>query len=378
MRKEAALRSPSKLWNVWLLACAAALAAASAVGGPAFAQCIPAEVVERISLTAEDEQKLAECVAANSAHLGDSKPELVRADRTALLQPLENKKASASFRVKYAKALLPVITPLAGNSNDIVACNALIIAGDLATDSAADLVKRHTDGPVSSVRYQAAYAARRTFETMTVGSPAITPTKGSELLTVIEGRLGSETDALVVDALIRAALEAAKVDELRNQAISTVSKGVQRLVAAGVGGEGIPQAMLESCVVACTGVRAIIALPNVSVSREATLAAGGLGGDLLSGVSVAVSRQRLTLTGNDPAREVHAQAALAGETLVLLVAKKLDASFAAGPKEAGKSLREGTTEGDAKFLVGAADIIGPRGILLQKPFDFAANRFPTK
>ena len=374
MRKEAALRSPSKLWNVWLLTCASLMA----TSGLAWGQCIPAEVVQRISVTADDEKTIADCVAAHSANLASTKPEQVRADRVALQEPLANKDASASFRVKYAKALLPVIAPLAGNSNDIVACNALILAGDLATDGAADLVKQHAGATASAVRYQAAYAARRSFETVVNGNPALTSAKAAELLTVIETRLSSETDPLVIDALLRAGLEAAKVNDLRNQAITTVSRGVQKLVAGGAGKDGLSQPVMESCLAACTGVRTIIALPNVIVAREAAMAAAGLGGDLVSAAVVQVTRKKIALDKGDSTREVYAQAALAGETLVLLVGKKLDPAFQATAKEAGKSLREGTVDGDAKFLLGSQDIVGPKGVLLQKPFEFSATRFVTK
>ncbi|MFN9992357.1 MAG: hypothetical protein ACK54H_03345 [Phycisphaerales bacterium] len=349
---------------------------------PAQAQCIPATIVEKISLSADDEQAIAACVASHSTNLGGTDAGLIKADRAKLLEPFSSKQVSASFRVRYAKALIPVITPLAEKSDEIVAVNALVIAGELATDSSLDLITRQLSRSESAIRYQATYAATRAIETMNGAQPAVTGAKASELLRSIEGRIAQETDPLILDGLIRTALASLNVSELRNQAVEVLARGVQKVIIAGAGSpDFLSNSTMECCLRAVTGVRTVMALPGITMSRDASLASGALAGDVMNAVTLAVSRKKLPLgkDGAATAREMYAQAAIAAETLALLAGRKLEPNtFNAAAKEAGKLIREGTNEGDAKFIVDAADLIGEKGVLCTKPFEFDKNRFGLK
>jgi hypothetical protein len=346
------------------------------------AQCIPTAIVEKISLSSDDEQMINACVASHTTNLGGSDAGLIKADRAKILEPFSSKQVSASFRVRYAKALLPVITPLAEKSDEIVAVNALVIAGELATDSSLDLITRQLSRSESAIRYQATYAATRAIETMNGAQPAVTAPKASELLRAIEKRIAEENDSLILDGLIRTALASLNVADLRNQAVEVISRGVQKVIVAAAGNPNfLSNSTMECCLRAVTGVRTVMALPGVTMSRDASLAAGALAGDVMNAVTLAVSRKKLPLgkDGAAAAREIYAQSAIAAETLAILAGRKLEPStFNAAAKEAGKLIREGTNEGDAKFIVDASDLIGEKGILCTKPFEFDKNRFGLK
>lgn len=345
----------------------------------AHAQCIPSDVVQRISVTTEDEKAIADCVEQHTRNLGSDKPELIRADRSELLLPLADRQISASFRLRYSRALVPVLTPLVSNKNEIIAINALVIAGDLGTDAAVDVVKSQLDREQASVRYQASYAAGRSFDTLNGNGAALGGEKASELLKAIEDRFAVETDDLVLDGLVRSTLRAASVDRLRPRALQVLAAGVGQITSRSVkANTPLSEVLLETCVRAAVGARDVLSQPNLSVPRESIVALGALSGDILTAVETAVKSKKVALEAGTPARERHAQAALAAETLLLLAGRKLDGAFSGAPREAGKSLRDATVEGDVKFLLDIATYIGPSGVLGQKPFDFPKGRFGAK
>jgi hypothetical protein len=310
-------------------------------------QCIPTEVVQRISLTAEDEKAIADCVQQHTRNLGSDKPELIRADRSELLQPLADRQISASFRLRYSRALVPILTPLASDKNEIVAINALVIAGDLGTDAAVDVVRSQMDRAQVSVRYQAAYAAGRSFETLTGNGAAIGNEKANDLLKAIEDRFAAEADDLVLDGLVRSALRAASVDRLRPRALQVLAAGIGQIASRSVkSNTPLSESLLETCVRAAVGARDVLSQPNVSLPRETVVALGALSGDILTAIESAVKSKKLVLKAGTNSREHHAQAALAAETLLFLAGRKLDGGFSGSPREAGRSLRDSTVEGD--------------------------------
>jgi hypothetical protein len=108
------------------------------------------------------------------------------------------------------------------------------------------------------------------------------------------------------------------------------------------------------------------------------VALGALSGDILTAIESAVKSKKLVLKAGTNSREHHAQAALAAETLLFLAGRKLDGGFSGSPREAGRSLRDATVEGDVKFLLDINSYVGPDGLLGQKPFEFPKGRFGAK
>jgi len=350
----------------------------------AHAQSLPDSVVQSLVLSDADAAQVTRFVDQNSTKLGSKDPEAIRKDRSALLAPLSDSQVSTSFRQQYSRVLLPKLEPLAADADEITVINALVIAGDLGTDAAADLVLTKIGAPSAAIRYQASYAIHRLFGTLTGTGRALKPAKAQALVAAIEPALSKEADPLVVGGLVRAGLAAALVEELRSDAVSAVANGTSKVLQAQR--TAAPDQLATAFLHAGSGMTEVLANPAAPIKADATRAAAGLGGDMIAYVSRAVTGKALPLkaanakprAGDVTPRELHAQVALSGETLVLLSGKTLNAGFDAPNRKSGEKLRGGTTSGDAEFLVEVGTVIGSSGILVGEPFSLPAARFVVK
>ncbi len=351
----------------------------------ASAQSLPDSIVRSLQLSDADGSQITAFVEQNSTKLGSKDPEAIRKDRSALLQPLADDQISTAFRQQYGRALISKLEPLAADADELTAINALVIAGDLGTDGAADLVLSKVGSSNASIRYQSAYAIQRLFGTLGNAGRTMKSNKSQALIAAVEAALQKETDSLVVDGLVRAGLAGARVEEIRSNAVLAVANGVSRVLVGQKQG-AVADQLAASVLRAGSGLTEVLANPASSVRADATKAAAGLGGDMIAYVSRTVAGKSLPLKVADATtrpgvlttRELHAQVALSGETLVLLSGKTLNAGFDAPNRKSGERLRAGTNSGDAEFLVEVVTVIGNSGILVNDPFDLPAARFVVK
>ena len=94
-----------------------------------------------------------------------------------LIEPLMNPRVTVDFRIRYTAALVPVLEPLLSDKSDLVASNAVLIAGELATPGGVEKVVQVFADSRPTVRFSAAYAAQRTFENLMPprGQPVLFP-----------------------------------------------------------------------------------------------------------------------------------------------------------------------------------------------------------
>lgn len=367
------------------LAALCLVAAAFWVSPSAHAQSLPASLIQSLQLSAEDAAQVAAYVEQNSAKLGSKDPEAIRKDRAALLAPLSDPGISTSFRQQYSRVVLPKLEPLAADQDELTVINALVIAGDLGTDGAADLVMAKLGASNASIRYQSSYAFQRLFGTMSGSGATLKSSKAQAIVAAIEPALARESDPLVVDGLIRAGLAAAQIDSIRSEAVAAVAGGTSKLLQSKRAVAESDQ-LVAAALRAGSGITEVLANPAATVRTDSVKAAAGLGGDMMAYVSRAITAKGVPLTNADAkprpgevtARELHAQVALSGETLVLLCGKTLNATFDAPNRKSGEKLRVGTVKGDAEFLVEIGTVVGNDGILAGEPFKFPPNRFPGK
>lgn len=340
------------------------------------AQDLAQEVRRAAQLAPEQATAVANYVKDHSANLASNDPQQIRRDRAALLSPLADAQATPAFRIRYSEALAPIIRPLAENASEIVAINALVLAGDLATSGGAEILTKAADSSKPAIRYQAAYGLRRTFEALsTMPSPTMRADQIEDAVKLIGTRLSAENDALVIDGLVLASIEAMRITTVRRLAVNTLCTALGTKIKAqksAIAGDSLAKAFLR----AGTGVRDVLTgSQSGQLSPEAIKAAAELGGQMIAYCVKTVESK--VLTADKASRDIHSQLATVGETLVLL-ATNLQGATPPASKNLGAKLRDASTQSDASFGIDARTLIGPGGLLSKDPFKFAGNAFLDK
>jgi hypothetical protein len=354
------------------------------VGGQALAQDIPDAIRTKVTPLDEAETKVVQdYVEAHSKNLQSTDPQLVKKDRDALLQPLEKADTSVPFRITYDKFLIPKITPMMTSSTEMIVINGLILAGDLATDKAVDLVMSKAGDKAPAVRYQVGYAIVRVCRAVHDSQPAVNPNKLPDVLTDLEGRIAQEKDPQVLDAFIRAGLAAAKIDNVQNQAISAVAKGVAK--AAKNLNNPAGQKEAEALLRAADQLQLILAQAagrGVPVNATTAKEAAEMGGVLIARVVRMVEKKQLPQQAGDPLRDACAQLVSAAQKLIQFSGQALQpgGDFQIKDKDGkaiylNESLKLGTVKGDATFVQDAQLLIGPGGMLSKPPFELPPEEF---
>jgi len=349
------------------------------MGGHALAQGeIPAAVRRAGQLAPDQAALIAEFVKTHAVNLGASKdPQLIKKDREALLVPLTDPLNTPAFRLKFSEELVPTLKKLADDPNEIVVINALRLAGDLATAQSVDLVKSAASAQKPAIRYAAAFALRRTFEALgKMQAPTIRQDQADDAVRFIGKRLTEEKDALVIDGLVLAGIEASRVPVHRALALMNLSTGVSA-VAKEQGSKLASEPLAQALLRCGTGVRdALSAAQPGQIPSEALKAAAELGGRLISYCVQAVEIKALPLT-DKALREIHAQIATTGETIVLLAAT-LQGANAPQSRNMGSKIKNASIADDAAFGVDARTLVGRDGVLSKDPFKFPADAFLAK
>ncbi len=328
-------------------------------------------VVQAISLNAEQKDQLQKFLLTQGDKLKDKDPSLVRAGRTAIIETLARPNVSADFRLQSTKLLQATLADLIKDSRETNAINALVVAGDLATEESARLAEEGFKAKGPAVRYQAAFAITRSFEALQVSAaqPMLAGT-AAELARRLEARLAKEPDAMVTSALIHAALTAASTTRqdyasVRQPAVDALCKGLAAR-ADFAGKEPIDPAILDATLAALTSLRDVLGSANFEndTLRQVALLAGTT---LANAAKLAANKK----IDEDPSRrERYAQIAAAGETLLGLVGQKLGKSVALPGLAA--TLRQAKAPGDAKFV---EDVGAALATLRQAPFSLQSPAF---
>lgn len=353
---------------------AAALAGLTFFGGNALAQGIvdiPAATVSKaVPLSPEEEAAIKAYVDAHTKNLLGEDPLLLRRDRTAILSKLEAAQVGVPFRLAYDAALQPHVQAMLNDPREKTAVNGLVIAGSLATDRSVNLITSKLNAPVA-VRFEAASALGRVFK-----AAANQPLGANNLPATVrnlEQLISNEKDPLVRDALIRAGIDAAEINELRPAALTAIARGVSAVVRAAQG--KIPNDAELSCLIrASVGVRDIASRArqqNVRLPAQPAKDAAEMAGAILVFVNrvllgaaqpnVVLDRQRL------------ADLAASAQTTIELAGPLLDNKNVDLGVDLAGNVRQGNKDGDAKFGVDVNQKILPA--LSRQPFDLPPDRF---
>ncbi len=328
-------------------------------------------VVQAISLSAEQKGQLDTFLKTHADKLKDKDPSVVRAGRAAIIETLARPNVSADFRLQSTKILQATLADLIKDTRETNAINALVVAGDLATEESVRLAEEGFKAKGPAVRYQAAFAVTRSFEALQVSAaqPMLAGT-AADLARRLEARLAKEPDAMVTSALIHAALTAASTSRpdytsIRQPAVDALCKGLSSR-ADFSGKEPIDPAILDATLAALTRLRDVLGGANFESDtlRQVALLAGT---SLANAAKLAAGKK----IDEDPSRrERYAQIAASGETLLGLVGQKMGKTVSLPGLAA--TLRQAKAPGDAKFV---EDVGATLGTLKQPPFSLQSPAF---
>lgn len=357
---------------------AAAPALMLAVPGLSLAQprCISPATVQSASITDAQRQEIQRCVEQQKAGLSSEDPKAIQRARDQLEQALLEPGVSISFRIEYTRQLLPVLNDLAKNQRDIVAANALHLAGELATPAASDLLRGAALGtglrdPRAAVRYAAAYGLKRTFEQVEASSSVFQVTDAENAIKDLGAAIAAEKEPHVLEGFARAMDAAAAISDSKLRGVRVAAV---RVLATEMGKRAQAATTLEigpALIRSGQVLRDTMTDPQEPRLPDAVLKeVGAYGGDLLAIVS-------RVLKGPDAAgtdRGELAAVVATGENAVFFAASNLGRSQEQDPSLV-QSVRSGN---DAAYFQAADKIIGAKGVLTQPPFGLPAKRFETK
>lgn len=372
-------------------------AAASALlgaGAPALAQNeLPSELIRAGTVSADQAAAIQQFVEREAAGLTGEDPAALVRSRNNLLRPLRPE-ASVPFRLKYAESLAPELRELSGSDNELKVVNALRIAGELATDQGADLLNSYRGDERPAVRYTAVSGLARTFAALEAGNPALAPERLRPLIEGLGEQLATETHPQVLDAVVRALIEASRLSKqgfagYRPIAITVLASETGARLQE-LGGEAADRDLLPALLRAGQAVRDVFvsSVPPLDANRDGELikTMGALGGDMLAYVHrrykagdfpfAAAEDDEAARQAKAEAREVPSQILTVGEATVIFSISRADPRNPAQSKGLDEQFKQLTNMGDAQLLEGIAGWVGPQG-QLTKAFGFPADRFIT-
>ena len=209
-------------------------ALATAISTVARAQSIPDSVITAPAIP--DRSPLEALVNQHKADLAS--PALAARARKALSEPLfRSARPSASFRIAYSGALMPVAGPLVKNASDEVAVNAVRLAGLVGTKDGIEAAEEAMGDAREAVRVAGAGAVGVAISTCRTEGHALLPSAANEAVKKIEDAMKTETSPRVLDALA-IALENAmrvpseRVERLRSNATDALLGAAERMAAS--------------------------------------------------------------------------------------------------------------------------------------------------
>lgn len=353
---------------------AAALAGLAFFGGHAAGQGIidiPSGVVSKATpLSADEEATVRQFVEENSKNLLSKDPVLLRRDRNAILTKLDAPQVGVPFRLFYDSVLQPHLQAMLDSPEQKTVINGLVIAGSLATDRSLNLVMSKLQGPVD-VRYEAASALGRVFKA--AASQPLGANQLPQTVRSLEQHIAGEKDPHVRDALIRAALAAAEMDDLRAAALSSLARGLTA-VFRGANAKNPGDAELNAFLRGCVGVRDIAArarqqkvrLPAQPAKDAAEVAGAAL--VYVNKVLVNAPQSNAVLD-----RQRLADITASAQTTIELAGPLLDNNSVNLGVRLAEAVRQGNKNGDAQFGVDVNQKIVPT--LAKPPFELPPDRF---
>jgi hypothetical protein len=332
---------------------------------------IPKEVIEAVTLQPDQVTSIEKFINDRLSGLSNSDPLAIKKNRDELLRPFRNPQASVAFRKAFSDKIVPELRKLGGNEKDLIAVNAIRIAGEIATSDAASVLEERLADKRVAVRYAAVNGLERTLTAVANprATPAITAQRVDELIGSL-GKIVSDPAAgpEIVNAAARALMQSMTITRngftnTRSSAFRTLSEGISTLAQKGADG---PMANVLLLAVQSSQKAVADNAPGMVLAGDSLKQSGGLGGQLLSWAYCQLKAGKLP-----PGSEARKTASLIvgiSENVVILSTQKAGGDQAA-PANLGKDLEQGN---DKAFVANLAKVIG---LLNAPPFNYPPDTF---
>lgn len=358
---------------------------------PGQCQIAPEIVRSSADLTGAQRDAVKEFVACATPGLSAPEPLKIVQARQMLLEPLHDAQVSVPFRLEFSRQIEAILAGLATDKRDIVAINALLVAGELATDQGLTIAEKQLANPDPAVRYETVHAISLSLEAVSRTAPALRAERLDRALSALGRQLAAEQDPHVIDALARAigtgvGVAAPGLESVRHRALSELSTRCGARLK-GLAGKPLDAALFETALTAGTTVRNALAgqagvnrLPEQSITD-----ACGFAGDMLASISRLLTDKNEPLPpiggGDSPedaaaktqTRVLPSQVATVAET-ILSIAEVKSPVLDNPAKRLGDLLKSARPQDDAAFLDGVQQLVGPDGEL-HKQKGFKPDRF---
>jgi hypothetical protein len=330
----------------------------------AFAQASVAQIVTKNDLSEADKGVIRDLIERQRPLLSGTAAEVRRA-REALVAPLEERGVSVPFRVEMSRQLFETLKTLSADGRDVVAVNALRVAGELATTNSLRVVSDGLKDKRPAVRHGALFAMGRLFMQAARTSPAVSQGDMRSAIAELERIASGESDPLMIDGAISALVAAARAPE-GSAAMARMGEAVGVRLRAGAkspsGAEGAGSLGV--------GVRGVRELRDAMiggggrVAPETVQAAAKLSGQLL-----VLVREHAKAGVGEP--DALAQAAQLAHTTLTLASTSLN-----GPEiEKLRLALADKAKDPAAFAREVDKLVGPDGVLTKAPFTAKADDF---
>ncbi len=349
---------------------------------------LPVEVLESIAISADQMRDIRGYVASGLLLLDSDDRAQMRRGRQALLEPLQNPRASVSFRLAFGAEAAPSLQHSAQGPSELRAINALIVAGALGTTHG----KRVLDGSITdarlAVRYSAIRGYRRTL--LVVNETPAMPTDDAEgVVATLGAHLAREKDPDAFDACVRSLIQATGItrtgfQDVRLKAVRSLARACDERIRS-LPPDASADRFLRAIVRAGTSLRDAAADQQLSLDQGASRLILEFGADLRGYLVRRIEAGQLPHIGPkddvDAAAQKRATRALAGQIAQLGQATMFFAGFRLGNgkpfdlKGSPAWISAATPEDDARFVRRARELIGPTGVPTKPPFNYPANRF---
>lgn len=329
---------------------------------------IPREVVEKTVLTEEDKQVIDKFVAQRLPDLSSSDPAAMKKSRDELIRPFRSPLVSVAFRQLFSDKVKEELKKNA-NAKDLIAVNALRIAGDVATSDSSTLLEQKLKDTSEVIRYAAVKGLERTMEAIATRNAAIPPNRVETLVAELgDVILDPKSTPDVMDAGVRALRQAMDVNRpgfsVRPLAIRTLTEAVGKLCLRN-------DAPVKVLLRADQFVREILTVnnPALELKGDSVIQAATMSGQLLSWAYCQIKNGQLPV-GNPEARQEAGQVVRVAESSILLAGGKLGKAIS--PQKLGDDFDKATTESDRTFFQNLLKVVNP---LNEPPFNIKAETF---
>jgi len=173
-------------------------------------------------------------VSSFRAPLVEGPLEKIGTARNAVLRPLEETNASVGFLTAYSSEIEPILKAMIDTGDPLRTFNALRIGGELATDTALDIVTDKLDAENPTDRYAAASAIGRTFNAVRTRN-TMTSSQVNELVEALEDVWTDDANEVVARGAVKSLRTGASVTRLdgvrENALLALIRGGTSRAIA---------------------------------------------------------------------------------------------------------------------------------------------------